>query len=117
MMTMYNRKRYRPLDRTLVVDARVRSVLGQQNSITTSNSTAVGVPQDAAYMEQRVVVGPKGYELPPTQGLLFITTAEPIIMQLGTTAITINGQFILSGEQPACVLVSDVPQTVNVIQY
>lgn len=114
---MYTRKRYRPLERTLVVDARVRTVLGQQNSITTSNSTAVGVPQDEPYTEQRLVVGPKGYELQPTQGLLYITTAEPIILQLGTTAITIEGQFLLTGKQPACVLVSDVPQTVNVIQY
>lgn len=114
---MYDRKRYRPLDRTLVVDARVRSVLGQQNSITCKNTTAVGVGVDDVYTEQRFVVGPKGVELRPTQGLLYIDTAEPIIMQLGTTSITIDGQFILTGKQPACVLVSDVPQTVNVIQY
>ena len=113
---MYTRKPYRPLDRTLVVDARVRSVSGQQNRILTSNATAAGIPQDEPYMEQRVVVGPAGYELRPTQNILFITVGEPIIMQIGTTAITIEGQFILTGKQPACVLVSDVPVTVNVIQ-
>lgn len=114
---MYTREKYRPLDRTLVLDARIRSVLGQQNSITKSNSTAVPVPQTEVYTEQRMVVGPTGVELRPTQGLLYIDTAEPIYMQLGTTLITIEGQFILTGKQPACVLVSDEPQTVNVIQY
>ena len=114
---MYDRKKYRPLDRTLVVDARVRSVLGQQNSIMFNQSHAVGIPQSAAYMEQRVVVGPEGFELRPTEGLLYIDTAEPIFLQIGTSVMTVDGQFILTGKLPACVLVSDEKQTVNVIQY
>ncbi|AQT28614.1 hypothetical protein YOLOSWAG_134 [Erwinia phage vB_EamM_Yoloswag] len=114
---MYTREKYRTLSRTLVVDARVRLVTAHQNGIAVSNNTAVGIPADGNYVQRQFSVGPTGVELPESKGLLYIDTAEPIILQLGNASITIEGQYIVTGKHPACVLVSDELQTVNVIQY
>ncbi|QZE60050.1 hypothetical protein pEaSNUABM35_00133 [Erwinia phage pEa_SNUABM_35] len=114
---MYTREKYRKLDRTLVVDSRVRSVSGQQNAIMKTQKTAVGIPEDGLFVQQSVIVGPKGYQLPEIKGLLYIDTAEPIILQYAGGQMTIEGQFTLTGKMDQSVLVSDVDQRVNVICY
>ena len=114
---MYTREKFRNLDRTLVVDSRVRSVSGKQNAIMKRQSTSVGIPTDGLYMEQSIIVGPKGYQLPAVKGLLYIDTAEPIILQFAGGQMIIEGQFTLTGKMDQSVLVSDVDQRVNVICY
>jgi hypothetical protein len=114
---MYNREKYRKLDRTLVIDSRVRSVSSNQNTVLKRQSHAVGIPLDAVFAEQSIIVGPKGYALPAIKGLLYIDTAEPIVLQYAGGSLTINGQFTLTGIMDQCVLVSDVDQRVNVVYY
>lgn len=114
---MYTREKFRKLDRTLVVDSRVRSVTSNQNAVLRHQSHAVGVPLDGAYQTLSVIVGPKGYQLPEIKGLLYIDTAEPIILQFGGGQMVIEGQFTLTGKMAQSVLVSDVDQRVNVICY
>lgn len=114
---MYTREKYRKLDRTLVIDSRVRSVTSNQNEILKRQSTAVGVPLDGLYQMQSVIVGPTGYQLPEIKGLLYIDTAEPIILQFGGGQMIIEGQFTLTGKMAQAVLVSDVDQRVNVVCY
>ncbi|QZE59381.1 hypothetical protein MPK66_gp137 [Erwinia phage pEa_SNUABM_2] len=114
---MYTREKYRKLDRTLVVDSRVRSVSGQQNAVMKRQSSAVGIPEDGMFMQQSIIVGAKGYQLPAIKGLLYIDTAEPIILQFAGGQMIIEGQFTLTGKMDQSVLVSDVDQRVNVICY
>ena len=114
---MYTREKYRKLDRTLVIDSRVRSVSSNQNEVLKRQSHPVGIPLDGAYSMQSVIVGPKGYALPEIVGLLYIDTAEPIILQYAGGQLIIEGQFTLTGKMAQTVLVSDVEQRVNVICY
>ncbi|QYW04468.1 hypothetical protein pEaSNUABM14_00143 [Erwinia phage pEa_SNUABM_14] len=114
---MYTRQKYRKLDRTLVVDSRVRSVTSNQNEVLKRQSHAVGLPLDGLYQMQSVIVGPTGYQLPAIVGLLYIDTAEPIILQFAGGQMIIEGQFTLTGSMDKSVLVSDVDQRVNVICY
>lgn len=114
---MYTREKYRKLDRTLVIDSRVRSVTTGQNTILRRQSSSVGIPVDAMTAQQSIIVGPKGYQLPEIKGLLYIDTAEPIILQIGGAQVIVEGQFTLTGKMGQCVLVSDVDQRVNVICY
>ncbi|QZE58699.1 hypothetical protein pEaSNUABM28_00142 [Erwinia phage pEa_SNUABM_28] len=114
---MYTREKYRKLDRTLVIDSRVRSVTSNQNSVLKRQSHPVGIPLDGLFMEQSIIVGPKGYQLPEIKGLLYIDTAEPIILQFAGGQMIIEGQFTLTGKMAQSVLVSDVDQRVNVICY
>lgn len=115
---MYTREKYRKLDRTLVIDSRVRSVGSNQNAILKRQSHSVGVPvEDASFQQISVIVGPKGYALPEIKGLLYIDTAEPIILQYAGGQMIIEGQFTLTGKMAQSVLVSDVDQRVNVVCY
>lgn len=114
---MYTREKYRKLDRTLVIDSRVRAVTSNQNSILKRQSHAVGIPLDGAYQMQSIIVGPKGYALPEIKGLLYIDTAEPIILQFAGGQMIIEGQFTLTGKMAQSVLVSDVDQRVNLVCY
>lgn len=114
---MYTRKKYKSLERTLVVDTRVREVTQNHNTVESFQSHAVGVPTDGIYQQRSVIVGTKGIELPETLGFLMITTAEPILMQLGSSRMVIEGQFVLTGTMPPVVLISDVDQRVELIQY
>lgn len=114
---MYTREKYRKLDRTLVIDIRVRAVTSNQNAILKRQSHAVGIPLDGEYQMQSVIVGPKGYALPEVKGLLYIDTAEPVVLQFAGGQMIIEGQFTLTGKMAQSVLVSDVDQRVNVICY
>lgn len=114
---MYTRQKYKSLDRTLVVDTRVREVTQNHNTVERVQSHAVGVPTGGIYQQRSVIVGAKGIELPETLGFLMITTAEPILMQLGASRMIIEGQFVLTGSMPPVVLISDVDQRVELIQY
>lgn len=114
---MFKKTRYRSLDRTLVVDSRVREVTQNHNSVIRSQTTAVGVPTDGVYNSTSIIVGPKGYALPATNGFLHIDTAEPIQMQLGATLFEITGQFVLTGTLPEAILISEVEQRIHVIQH
>lgn len=114
---MYTRQKYRKLDRTLVLDSRIRSVTSNQNEVLKRQSHAVGIPLDGITTQQTVIVGPNGYQLPAIVGLLYIDTAEPIILQYAGGQMVIEGQFTLTGSMEKCVLVSDVDQRVNVICY
>ncbi len=115
---MYTRQKFRKLDQTLVIDSRVRAVSSNQNSILKRQSHAVGVPEsDATFQTMSIIVGPTGYQLPEIKGLLYIDTAEPIILQFGAGQMIIEGQFTLTGKMAQSVLVSDVDQRVNVVCY
>jgi len=114
---MYTREKYRKLDRTLVIDSRVRAVTSNQNSILKRQSHAVGIPLCGEYQMQSIIVGPKGYALPEIKGLLYIDTAEPIILQFAGGQMIIEGQFTLTGKMAQSVLVSDVDQRVNLVCY
>lgn len=114
---MFNKTRYRNLERTLVVDTRVREVTLNHNNVVRQQSHAVGVPNDSVYNSTAIIVGPKGYALPATKGFLHIDTGEPIKMQIGATIFDINGQFLLTGTLPEAVLISEVDQRIQVIQY
>lgn len=114
---MYTRQKFKSLDRTLVVDTRVREVTQTHNTVESVQSHSVGIPTDGIYQQRSLIVGAKGIELPETLGFLMITTAEPILMQIGSSRITIEGQFVLTGIMPPVVLISDVDQRVELIQY
>ncbi|WOL24371.1 hypothetical protein fHeYen902_025c [Yersinia phage fHe-Yen9-02] len=114
---MYTREKYRTLSRTMVVDTRVREVTAMQNNVIRRQSQSVGISEQAITQSTTVVVGPKGVSLPATLGLLYVDTAEPIIMQIGGAQMIIEGQFVLTGKLDPVVLVSDVEQRVNVFQY
>lgn len=114
---MFNKTRYRNLERTLVIDSRVRSVTQFANQVQRRQSHAVGIPENAAYNQMSVIVTDKGYELPESLGLLYIDVAQPIKLQIGESFLTIEGQFTITGKVPPVVLISATPQSVNVIQY
>ncbi|QZE56335.1 hypothetical protein pEaSNUABM40_00139 [Erwinia phage pEa_SNUABM_40] len=114
---MYTRQKYRKLDRTLVIDTRVRSVSDRQNAVLSRQSSAVGIPLDGMIQQQSIVVGPKGYQVPEIKGLLYIDTAEPIILQFAGGQMVIEGQFVFTGQMAQSVLVSDVDQRVNLVCY
>lgn len=114
---MYHRKSYRSLDRTLVVDSRVREVSDKHNNVIRSQTHAVGVPTDGVFQSNSIIVGPKGFALPETKGFLHIDTGNPLKMQIGATMITIEGQFLLTGNIVPVVLISEIEQRVHVIQY
>lgn len=114
---MFNKERYRSLERTLVIDSRIRNVTQFQNVVVKRQTTAVAVPTNANYNTLSLIVGPTGYALPATKGLLYIDVAQPIKMQIGETLLDIVGQFTISGTVPPVVLLSDTEQAVNVIQY
>lgn len=114
---MFVRNPYKSLSRTFVIDTRIREVTNLSNTDIKRQSHAVGVPVDETYSSQQVVVGPTGYQLPATKGCLFIETAMPIILQLGTASIIIEGQFVFTGKMDQCVLVCDEQQRVSIVQY
>lgn len=114
---MYTRQKYRKLDRTLVIDSRIRSVSSNQNATLRQQAHAVGIPTDGLIQQQSVIVGPTGYQLPAIVGLLYIDTAEPITLLYGGAQITIEGQLTLTGKMDTAVLVSDVEQRVNLVCY
>lgn len=80
-------------------------------------------PVDAGYQinEVSVVVGPLGYQVPATTKILYIETAYPIAMQVGTSITKIGttqgGVFALIGEHPTCVLVSESDVPVSIVYY
>lgn len=108
---------YRKLERTLVIDSRVRTVAQTQNNVTRRQTSAVGIPEDENYDVRSIVVGSDGYQLPASKGLLYIDVAYPLDVQIGTATIRVTGQLTITGAVPAVVLVSEDPQAVNVIQY
>lgn len=114
---MFQKSPYRSLERTLVVDSRVREVSQNHNSVIRSQTHAVGVPTEEIFNSTSVIVGPKGYALPATKGFLHVDTGNPLKMQIGGTFIDIEGQFLLTGALPEVVLVSESEQRVHVIQY
>lgn len=114
---MFQKTRYRNLERTLVVDSRVRSVTQFANQVQRRQSHAVGIPENEAYSQMSIIVDNKCHELPATKGLLYIDVAYPIKLQLGETFITIHGQMTLTGSMGPVVLIAESPQSVNVIQY
>ncbi|AXG66528.1 hypothetical protein JA33_124 [Dickeya phage vB_DsoM_JA33] len=114
---MFKKTRYRSLERTLVVDSRVREVTQNHNTAIRSQTHAVGVPEDEIFNSISVIVGPKGYALPATKGFLHIDTGEPLKIQIGSVYVDIHGQLLLTGALPESILVSEVEQRVHVIQY
>lgn len=114
---MFTKTRYRSLERTLVVDSRVREVSQEHNSVIRSQTHSVGIPEDEIFNSISVIVGPKGYALPATKGFLHVDTGNPLKMQIAGTFIEIHGQLLLTGALPEVVLVSETEQRVHVIQY
>ena len=114
---MFKRQTYRSLERTLVVDTRVREVSQEHNSVIRSQTHAVGIPTDQTHQSISIVVGPKGYALPATKGFLHIDTGNPLKMQIANVFSEIQGQFLVTGSFPEVVLISEIEQRVQVIQY
>ncbi len=114
---MFEKTRYRSLERTLVVDTRVREVTQFNNHVVRRQSHAVGVPTGEAYNSMSMIVGDTGAQLPATKGFLHIDTAYPLKIQIGDQHITVTGQLVLTGQLPPIVLVSEKQQSVNVVQY
>lgn len=114
---MFYKQPYRALDRTLVIDTRVREVSQHQNSVIRSQTHAVGIPLNENHQSISIVVGPKGYALPATKGFIHIDTGNPLKMQIGNVFSEIQGQFTLTGSLPEIVLISETEQRVQVIQY
>lgn len=114
---MFNKTRYRSLERTLVMDTRIRGVTDVGNNVLRRQSSAVGVPEQSNYAVQSLVVGPQGYQLGETKGLLYIDVAYPISLTIGDTILRVTGQFSVTGALPPVTLISEEAQSVNVIQY
>ncbi len=80
-------------------------------------------PVDAGYKINQIstVVGPTGYTVPATTKILYIETAYPIAMQVGSSITKIGtsqgGVFALIGEHPTCVLVAETDVPVSIVYY
>lgn len=114
---MFEKRVFRPLSRTLVVETQVHDVTANVRNRKLYQTGSVGVPVDGSIMSSSAIVSAKGYMLKETEGFLAIETPSPILVQIGSTQFKIDNQFVITGSFPQAVLVSKEDVLVNIVQY
>ncbi len=89
----------------------------------TLNRQVAPAPIDSGYMlnQVSVMVGPTGLQMPATHKILYIESAYPIAMQVGSSISRIGntqgGVFLLVGEHPVYVLSAESDVPVSIFYY
>lgn len=114
---MFDKRKFRPLSRTLVVETQVHEVTANTRTRMMHQTGNVGIPLDGSSFKAAVVVTARGFLLGPTEGFLSIETPSPILVQIDSTQFKVDHQLVLTGTFPQAVLVSAEDVLVNIVQY
>lgn len=114
---MFDKRKFRPLSRTLVVETQVHEVTANTRRRLLHQTGSVGIPVEGSSTSLSAVVTSRGYMLGATTGFLCIETPSPILVQIGPTQFKIDHQMTITGSFPQAVLVSREDVMVNIVQY
>lgn len=116
-----NKTKFRELSSTLLVDVQVTNVAPKFRTQLLRQTAPAPVDAGYSFNKVNVVVDKLGYQIPATKRLLFIETAYPISMLVGSSVTRIGtdqgGLYCLVGSSPACVLVAESEAVVNIVYY
>lgn len=115
---MFQRKRIRNLDCTLLLDVQLTSVKSTQRSVLDRDVSASAVPAGAGVASYTKGITKDETAFPAVLGLLYIKTPFPVLLRAGDLTFMIENLFCVNGTFPEYTLTSvDQDTIVSIHQY